>query len=1335
MAESIGQIGLDLVVNKNKYNNDLKSIDKSVTALSGKMSGLGRKLAGAMAGAFAVTGIVKFSKKCLELGSDLAEVQNVVDVTFPAMSKQIDAFAQNAATQFGLSETMAKRFAGTFGAMARSFGFSEQSAYNMSTALTALAGDVASFYNITQDEAYTRLTSVFTGETEAIKELGVVMTQAALDQYALANGYGKTTQAMSEAEKVALRFAFVQSKLSLAQGDFSRTSGGWANQVRLLKLQWESFMATMGQALIVVFTPLIKALNVLMGKLVDAGRAFSAFVSRVTGRDASSAANNVGQVGTEIGNLNDATAGAVDGAVAGADKANKAAKKLQKSLMGFDEINKLNKKDTSSSDAGTGAAPAIPDQGFSGYGDAGAKEIGKVSKALDGVIRKMKVVAGQFKDGFKLGYKDTEFKELTKAVGRVGKAFKDIFTNKEILTASGQLVKKIAHTLGTLVGSAARIAVKSGAAIANGMADSLEKNKPFIVKTWKSTVKALIGALDAFEGIAVTLADVFTDTRVLNALRGLSESITTFFTKLIMLSLETGAKIIEQLTKGVNDALTKNKERLTRGIANLLKEWESIFRDGTGVVEAIASIFQSHKVMGAIRQFGADITEGFGQAIGGIASIGTTIASNLVGGLRKYLEQNKGFLSSCITQLLNAKGQAIKIVGQFIGSIADIFSVFRSDKAKQMTADFIGIFANAGMGIITACATIGKDLLDVILGPIIENKDRIKESLKKTIEPLADLAKEIKRQIDTVMKDLAGTYNQYIKPTLDKIKGALSGVVRGFLDIWDDNILPVIKDFVKDLKETFDKNVRPAIKSLADGFGSLVKAGGSLLEALKPVGTLLKTVLGPVFGFLAKIIGKTFILAIKGVAKAFELLGKAFKVVAKIVEFVASGIKKIFDFFKGKKKESFKLPEIEKPKMPDIKGSVEKAWATARGWWESSKEKLSDIKAKVENFVQSVQEKWQGVKQYWGSKQPLADIRAKVTNFVQSVINKWAGVLSYWSKKKKLSRITSAISNFKSRVSSAWNKVTSFWKGKKKLNTITSAISNFKSRVSSAWGRVTSFWKSKKRLSTITSAISNFAARVRTAFRKVLSYWAGKPALKKITTVVESILAKVKKAWDAVKNWWSNLPPLKLPEIQLPDIGGAIDKAKSAIGGIFGGGKKDAHSYSAPRYATGGYPDKGQVFVANEAGPEMVGTLGGKTAVANKNQIMTAIKSSVNSMMVPHVNSMINAVNGMSSKIEANTSNIKGRVEAQTPRIAIVTKTVGASADSESKVESETTSSGIDELKQLISQILKINQKILDIEVKNSKNGDLTIPVYIGNKKIEEIIYDAQKRKAVRTGR
>ena len=272
-SQSVGKIHLDLGINSKNFSKSMSGIE-----------GMAKKAAKTLAAAFAIKGITDFGKQCLDLGSDLTEVQNVVDTAFgPKVSKKVDKFAQSAATSFGLSETMAKRYAGTFGAMATAFGFSQDQAADMSTQLTGLAGDVASFYNISQDEAYTKLKSVFTGETESLKDLGVVMTQTALDSYAMANGFGKTTAKMSEAEKVALRYKFVQDQLNIASGDFAKTSGSWANQVRILSLQFDSLKASIGQGLINLFTPIIQQVNALMKKMVGLASIFKQFTEMLTG--------------------------------------------------------------------------------------------------------------------------------------------------------------------------------------------------------------------------------------------------------------------------------------------------------------------------------------------------------------------------------------------------------------------------------------------------------------------------------------------------------------------------------------------------------------------------------------------------------------------------------------------------------------------------------------------------------------------------------------------------------------------------------------------------------------------------------------------------------------------------------------------------------------------------------------------------------------------------------------------------------------------------------------------------------------------------------------------
>ncbi|SHK37774.1 hypothetical protein SAMN02745248_02400 [Hathewaya proteolytica DSM 3090] len=400
MAESVGQIGLDLVVNRNGFDKQMNSI-----------TSLAKKAAGTLAGVFAIKGLINFGKQCLDLGSDLAEVQNVVDVTFSSMTKQVDDFAKGAAMNFGLSETMTKKYVGTFGAMSKAFGFNEKAAYDMSTALTGLSGDVASFYNTSQDEAYTKLKSVFTGETESLKDLGVVMTQTALDQFALSNGFNKVTKDMTEQEKVALRFAFVQQQLALASGDFSRTSDSWANQTRILKLQFDSLKASLGQGFIAILTPVVKVINTIMGKLIQLANVFKSFVEGITGKKADNPATSMQQVASAA----TSASGATDNIAKSTGKAAKKAKQLQKALMGFDEINTITKPttDDSSGDIGGGAVGG-------GITDIPVNVVPKLdTSSMDGVM-------GGFMGELQKWFKSIDFAPLVNSFDRLKKSVEPI---------------------------------------------------------------------------------------------------------------------------------------------------------------------------------------------------------------------------------------------------------------------------------------------------------------------------------------------------------------------------------------------------------------------------------------------------------------------------------------------------------------------------------------------------------------------------------------------------------------------------------------------------------------------------------------------------------------------------------------------------------------------------------------------------------------------------------------------------------------------------------------------------------------------------------------------
>ncbi|MCI5723014.1 MAG: hypothetical protein MR283_03290 [Erysipelotrichaceae bacterium] len=378
MATEIGSVELGVKLNDSLEKDAAKAANKADSILTGKFTAIGATIGKVLA----IGALVRFGSQCLQLGSDLAEVQNVVDVTFPTMSSRVNEFATNAIEKIGLSQKVAKEYMGQLGSMAQAFGYSEAASYDMAEAITNLTGDVASFYNLSTDEAFTKLKSVFTGETESLKSLGVVMTQTALDEYAMANGFGKITSEMSEQEKVALRLAFVQNALANASGDFARTSDGWANSTRVLTLRFGELKATIGQGLINLFTPLIAVINAVLGRLQTLANYFVAFTKLISGgkggasgatnaiaENISKASNTVGGLTTGLGNAGKA-AGKVAGNLA----------KAKGFLAGFDDLNILKSNTESGESGGSGGSG-----GDAGGADFGSMDIPKGSIDTSGV--------------------------------------------------------------------------------------------------------------------------------------------------------------------------------------------------------------------------------------------------------------------------------------------------------------------------------------------------------------------------------------------------------------------------------------------------------------------------------------------------------------------------------------------------------------------------------------------------------------------------------------------------------------------------------------------------------------------------------------------------------------------------------------------------------------------------------------------------------------------------------------------------------------------------------------------------------------------------------------
>ena len=816
MSTNVGAVDFELLLNSNPFNKGLKDTTNTIKS-SGIENSL-KKIGKLAVAAFSVKAIVNFGKECINLGSDLTEVQNVVDVTFGSLNTEVNRFAENAITQFGLGQTVTKKYVGTFGAMAKAFNFSNKEALAMSETLTGLTGDVASFYNLSSDEAYTKLKSVFTGETETLKDLGVVMTQNALDQYALANGYGRTTAKMSEQEKVALRYKFVLDKLSLANGDFARTSDSWANQTRVLSLRFNELKAALGQGFINIFTPFVKGINIVISKLQVLANAFKSFTEMIFGNaGGDDSTSTVSDLASDASKASDAVSGI-------GESAKKSAKDL-KSLASFDTAQILKKDDSDSSSSGSGAG-GIDTSGLSNLTNSTIQ----VNKQLDSIVKKIKEMFNIFTKGFKEGFGNFDWNGFKQQLINIKENLKDIFTSSEVIGAS---------------------------------------------KKWVNTF-----------------------------------------------------------------------------ILNL------------------------------------------GRMVGSIASIGMTIADNLVGGFNKFLEQNKKSLQKHIVRKFDLSSRSHEIQGKFAVTVADIFSVFRSDNAKQITADLLAIFTESFSSIHEMILQFGLNIVEAITEPINQNKEEIKQAIEGIFESYEPVLNGIKETVEATFSKIRETYDIYVKPAFDNLKAGFTGILSKFLEVWNNNIKPMLDELGQKTNELWTQHLQPMFASIIEFFGKLISGTSEVWKIwIQPLITWIIKNVVPVLAPIFQTVCNIFMNLYSYIA---DVISGIFGVLSGLIDFIV-GV---------------------------LTGDWDKAWNGIKTIFEN----IWNISKAILDLA------WKNMKDI--IKGGVSWIKAEINLFKNNIFNIWNGM---WDR-------------FKNTVSNVWNWIPN--KIKISINSVKNIINNILNSIRSTWNNV-----------------------------------------------------------------------------------------------------------------------------------------------------------------------------------------------------------------------------------------------------------------------------------------
>lgn len=287
----------------------------------------------------------------IDISSSLTEVENVVRQTFGQYESLINNFAKTSIEKFGMSELSAKQFASRFQAMGTALDIPQGQMAKMSIRLTELAGDMASFYDVSQEDIAKSLQSVFSGTTAPMRRYGIDLTQATLKEWALKQGLDANISSMTQAEKAMLRYQYVLAHTTNITGDFARTADTWHNQITMLKENFKALGAVVGGGLINAFKPFIKVLNSVLQKVISFAEMVTNALGSIFGWKYE--ASDVGitdDLADSYGNVADAANDAANGT-------KKAAKEAKKSTRAFDELKVINSnKDKGSSGGGSGSS-------------------------------------------------------------------------------------------------------------------------------------------------------------------------------------------------------------------------------------------------------------------------------------------------------------------------------------------------------------------------------------------------------------------------------------------------------------------------------------------------------------------------------------------------------------------------------------------------------------------------------------------------------------------------------------------------------------------------------------------------------------------------------------------------------------------------------------------------------------------------------------------------------------------------------------------------------------------------------------------------------------------
>jgi phage-related protein len=464
----VGEIGLNLVLNRQGFSKSLNAVQEQANSVSNNMKSSLKKLGSAIVAAFSVAAIKQFGQQCIESAAQVNAANSQFEQTFGSMESQAKSAIQSVAKESGILETRLQGVGTSIYAFAKTTGMDSANALNMMQEALQVTADSAAYYDRSLEDTAESLKSFLKGNFENDAALGLSCTETTRN--AAANKlYGKSFTELSESQKQLTLLEMVKdaNKLSGAIGQASRESDGWENVTGNLKESWNQLLAVIGKPILQVATNIVQKLSSAIAKLTEYAKGAINALSKLFNWDGDDTANSISAAASSAENLTDEAESGSNSLESVADSAEKA----KNSVAGFDKLNVLTKSDSGGSDAS--ASDTASSSGTS-VANAVVKD---TNSGVSGAFKNL-----YEKSGFK-GFVDNVQKGINKVDwSAIGKNCESIFKNsvpvaQNYLKQVQKVGKSAFGAVGSFVGGVVQVSGKRLQTLTGGVAKWLDRDK------------------------------------------------------------------------------------------------------------------------------------------------------------------------------------------------------------------------------------------------------------------------------------------------------------------------------------------------------------------------------------------------------------------------------------------------------------------------------------------------------------------------------------------------------------------------------------------------------------------------------------------------------------------------------------------------------------------------------------------------------------------------------------------------------------------------------------------------------------------------------------------